>query len=107
MDKAKQEVINLILERARNTPLLHRRICWWMSDAQLKETIKKIKEGDRWAKKLWIECVLNYGRTEDIIKLDFDEVRKLLPEIRIYDERRRKLWRRFFQKEYSPKNKEK
>jgi len=50
---------------------------------------------DPWQRKRYIEDVLTYGRTEDIIELDLTEVRKILPELEVPKEVRR-LWNDFF-----------
>lgn len=45
-------------------------------------TNKEIDLSDPWQRKWYIGEVLSNGRAEDIAELDWDEVRKLLPELK-------------------------
>ena len=53
---------------------------------------------DPWQRRWYIRQTLVYGRAEDIAALDWDEVRKLLPELDLPPEVRR-LWESFFAEE--------
>jgi hypothetical protein len=46
-------------------------------------------------RKWYIQQVLLHGNTEDIVELDWEEVRKLLPELTLPEEVRR-LWDDYF-----------
>ncbi len=59
-------------------------------------TNREIDLNDPLQKKLYIGEVLTYGRTEDIAELDWDEVKKLLPELNI-PKRVRKFWEDYFE----------
>jgi hypothetical protein len=58
-------------------------------------TNKEIDLSDPWQRKWYIGEVLSNGRAEDIAKLDWDEVRKLLPELNL-PKRVRRLWEDYF-----------
>ncbi len=66
---------------------LSKNICWWLSDKSLKEFEEKIEKGDKLARKQWIEWTLSYGKLEDILKLNFDEVRKIFKELNLPDKK--------------------
>ncbi|MBE0478413.1 hypothetical protein IBX65_04750 [Candidatus Aerophobetes bacterium] len=63
-------------------------------------TNKEIDLDNSYQKKWYIAEVLSNGRAEDIGQLDWEEIRKLLPEINL-PERIRRLWEDYF--EYSGK----
>ena len=46
-------------------------------------TNKEIDLDDPYQRKWYIEAVLTHGRAEDVAELDFDEVKRLLPELRL------------------------
>lgn len=56
---------------------------------------KEINLNDPFQRKWYIQQVLTYGRTEDIIELDWEDVRRLLPELRL-SETIKALWKRYF-----------
>jgi hypothetical protein len=56
---------------------------------------KDIDLSDPWQRKWYIQQVLTYGRTEDIAELDWDEVKKILPEFNLAKDIRR-LWEDYF-----------
>ena len=58
-------------------------------------TDKEINLDDPFQRKWYIQQVLTYGRTEDIMELDWEEVKKLLPELRL-PETIRALWEEYF-----------
>jgi len=57
--------------------------------------IDKLDLKDPWVKKWWIQQVLIHGRLEDIIKLDFGEVKKTLPYLQL-DYKIKSLWEDYF-----------
>jgi len=59
-------------------------------------TNKEIDLNDSFQKKWYIEQVLTYGRTEDIVKLNWNELKKLLSELRL-PKRVRRLWEDYFE----------
>jgi hypothetical protein len=59
-------------------------------------TNKEIDLSDPWQRKWYIGEVLSNGRAEDIAELDWDEVRKILPELNL-PKRVRRLWEDYFQ----------
>ncbi|MBI5166243.1 MAG: hypothetical protein HY998_00695 [candidate division NC10 bacterium] len=59
-------------------------------------TDKEIDLNDPWQRKWYINQVLTYGRAEDIAELDWDEVRRLLPELNL-PLRVRRLWEDYFE----------
>jgi len=61
-------------------------------------TNKEIDLDNPSQRKWYIEEVLSNGRAEDIAELDWDEVRRLLPELNL-PKRIRHLWEDYF--EYS------
>ena len=58
-------------------------------------TNKEIDLDDPWQRKGYIGEVLTYGRAEDIAELDWDEVRRLLPELNL-PRRVKMLWEDYF-----------
>jgi hypothetical protein len=58
-------------------------------------TDKEINLDDPFQRKWYIQQVLTYGRTEDIMELDWEEVEKLLPELRL-PETIKALWEEYF-----------
>lgn len=64
----------------------------------LWSTDKEIDLNNPIQRKWYIEEVLSHGRAEDIAELDWDEIKKLLPELNL-PKRVRRLWEDFF--EYS------
>ncbi|MBM4308935.1 MAG: hypothetical protein FJ123_19585 [Deltaproteobacteria bacterium] len=58
-------------------------------------TDKEIDLNDPWQKKWYIGEVLSNGRAEDIAELDWNEVKRLLPELNL-PQRVRKLWEGYF-----------
>ncbi len=61
-------------------------------------TDKEIDLSDPWQRKWYIGEVLSKGLTKDIAELDWEEVRRLLPELNL-PKRVRNLWEDYF--EYS------
>ena len=57
--------------------------------------LNKLDLSDPWVKKWWIQQVLTHGRLEDIKKLDFDEVRKILSSLHL-DSKIKSLWEDYF-----------
>ena len=51
---------------------------------------------DPWLKKWWIQQVLVHGRLEDISQLDFNEVKSVLPSLRI-PKKIKSLWEDYFE----------
>ena len=58
-------------------------------------TDKEINLDDPFQRKWYIQQVLTYGRTEDIMELDWEEVMRLLPELRL-PEAIKALWEEYF-----------
>jgi len=58
-------------------------------------TNKEIDLNNPGQRKWYIQQVLTHGRAEDVAELDWDEVRRLLPELRL-PERVRRLWEDYF-----------
>jgi len=58
-------------------------------------TNKEIDLNNLWQKKWFIKQVLTHGRAEDIAELDWNEVKRLLPELNL-PERVRNLWEDYF-----------
>jgi len=56
---------------------------------------KEIDLSDPWQKKWYIKQVLTYGREEDIAELDWEEVKKSLPELDL-PEHIKSLWEDYF-----------
>jgi lysyl-tRNA synthetase class II len=56
---------------------------------------KEIDLSDPWQKKWYIKQVLTYGREEDIAELDWEEIKKLLPELDL-PEHIKSLWEDYF-----------
>ena len=59
-------------------------------------SVDEIDLDDPWQRKWYIEQVLTHGRSEDIGELDIEEVRKLLPVLKLPPELCR-LWERYFE----------
>ena len=59
-------------------------------------TNKEIDLSDPWQRKWYIKQVLTHGRAEDIAELDWDEVRRLLPELNV-PKRVKRLWEDYFE----------
>ena len=59
-------------------------------------TNKEIDLDDPWQRKWYIGEVLSHGKAEDIAELDWEEVRRLLPELNL-PKRVRRLWEDYFQ----------
>lgn len=57
--------------------------------------LDKLDLKDPWVKKWWIQQVLIHGRLEDIIKLDFGEIKKTLPSLQL-DYKIKSLWEDYF-----------
>ncbi|MBI3272548.1 MAG: hypothetical protein HYZ53_26400 [Planctomycetes bacterium] len=55
----------------------------------------KLDAEDPWTRRWWIGEVLVHGRWEDVRRLDWGEVRCLLPELRL-PPRVRRLWEYYF-----------
>jgi len=55
----------------------------------------EIDSNDPFQKKWYIKQVLTYGRAEDIASLDWEEIRRLLPEIDLPADIKR-LWNDYF-----------
>ena len=58
--------------------------------------LKKLDLQDKWLRKWWIKQVLIHGRMDDLRCLDWDEVKVLLPSLRI-PKRIYSLWEDYFQ----------
>ncbi|MCS6902953.1 MAG: hypothetical protein NZO41_01585 [Candidatus Bipolaricaulota bacterium] len=69
-----------------NTSDLKRYIVWSKRTLDLS---------DPWQRQWWIEQVLLHGRAEDIVALDWEEVRRLLPHLQLPPWVRR-LWEGYF-----------
>jgi hypothetical protein len=57
---------------------------------------REIDLSDPWQRKWYVQQVLTHGLLEDVRELDFDEVRRLLPELSLPDDVRR-LWEDYFE----------
>ncbi len=57
--------------------------------------LDKLDFKDPWVKKWWIQQVLIHGRIEDIKRLDFDEIKKLLPVLHL-DSKIKSFWQDYF-----------
>jgi hypothetical protein len=68
--------------------ILNQRYIVWSTD-------KEINLDDPFQRKWYIQQVLIYGSTEDIMELDWEEVMKLLPELR-FPETIKVLWEEYF-----------
>ena len=58
---------------------------------------REVNLEDPWQRRWYIQQVLIHGRAEDVAALDWEEVRRLLPELRLPSEVRR-LWEAYFRK---------
>ncbi len=56
---------------------------------------RELAPSDPWLRKWYIQQVLVHGRAEDVDQLDWEEVRRLLPELHLPDDVRR-LWEGYF-----------
>lgn len=56
---------------------------------------KRLDPSDPWTRRWWIAQVLVHGRWEDVRELDREEVRRLLPDLRL-PLRVRNLWELYF-----------
>lgn len=59
---------------------------------------------DPWVRKWWLQQVLTHGRSEDIKKLDFDEVRNMLSYLHL-DPKIKSLWEDYFRRQDADTNK--
>jgi len=66
-------------------------------------TNKEIDLTDPRQRKWYIGQVLSNGRAEDIAELDWDEVRRLLPELNL-PKRVRRLWEDYFRDDKEQRN---
>jgi len=57
--------------------------------------LDKLDLRDPWLKKWWIQQVLTHGRLEDIRRLDFNVVKKILSSLRL-DKKIKSLWEDYF-----------
>lgn len=57
--------------------------------------LDKLDLSTPWLKKWWIQQFLIHGRFEDISRLDFNEVKKMLPFLRL-DRKIKSLWKDYF-----------
>ena len=57
---------------------------------------REIDLDDPWQKKWYIQQVLTKGLLSDIAQLDFDEIKKLLPELNLPEDVK-KLWEWYFE----------
>jgi hypothetical protein len=55
----------------------------------------EIDLADPWQRKWYIQQVLTHGRAEDIAELDWEEIKKLLPELNLPKDVR-SLWEDYF-----------
>ncbi len=56
---------------------------------------KEIDLHDPWQRKWYIQQVLTHGRAEDVAELDWEEIKKLLPELNL-PRVIRSLWEDYF-----------
>lgn len=56
---------------------------------------RELDLSDPWQRRWYIQQVLAHGRAEDVARLDWEEVRRLLPKLRLPQEVRR-LWESYF-----------
>jgi len=56
---------------------------------------ERLSPSDPWQRQWFIKQVLLHGRTEDIAALDWEEIRKLLPQLDLPSEFRQ-LWKEYF-----------
>ncbi len=83
--KREKEIEKIVTENARMRPKRH--IVW--------STNKEIDLNDPWQRKWYIKQVLMHGRAEDVAELDWEEIKKLLPELDLPKEVR-SLWENYF-----------
>ncbi len=65
--------------------------------------IEKIDLADPWTRKWYLTQVLTYGRMEDIIRLDVEEIENNLDKLNLRSEINR-LWRHYFAERKSIQN---
>ncbi|MBC7098245.1 hypothetical protein H5T52_03880 [Candidatus Bipolaricaulota bacterium] len=56
---------------------------------------RELDLSDPWLRRWYIRQVLVHGRAEDVARLDWDEIRRVLPELDLPGEVRR-LWEGYF-----------
>jgi len=56
---------------------------------------KEIDLNDPWQRKWYMQQVLTHGRSEDVAELDWEEIKRLLPELNLPKEVRG-LWEDYF-----------
>ena len=83
--KREKEIERIVSEKAKMRP--KRYIVW--------STNKEIDLNDPWQRKWYIKQVLMHGRAEDVAELDWEEIKKLLPELDLPKEVRN-LWENYF-----------
>ena len=59
---------------------------------------REIDLSDPWQRRWWINQVLTHGRAEDVAALDWDEIRRLLPDLNL-PPLIRSLWEDYFRDE--------
>ncbi len=57
--------------------------------------LDKLDLKDPWLKKWWIQQVLIHGRFENISRLNFNEIKEVLPSLRL-TEKIKSLWEDYF-----------
>ena len=57
--------------------------------------LDKLDLKDPWLKKWWFQQVLTHGRFEDIKHLDFNEIKKIFPSLRLAH-KIKSLWEDYF-----------
>ncbi len=77
-----------ILNSGIQTQSLKKRYIVW-------QTNRDIDMSDPQQRQWYIEQVLSHGLTEDIVELNWDEIKKMLPELNLPDDISR-LWRAYF-----------
>jgi hypothetical protein len=65
---------------------------------------EEIDLDDPFQRKWYIKQVLTHGRMEDIMELDFEEVKRLLPELRL-PKPIKELWEEYFASQEQRNNK--
>ena len=73
-----------LMERTSFKPPLH--VVW---------STRRIDASDPWQRRWYTEQVVTHGRAEDIRQLDWDEVQRLLPSLRL-PPHVRALWESYF-----------
>ena len=59
--------------------------------------LEKLDLKDPWLKKWWIQQVLIHGRFEDISRINFAEIKKILPNLRL-PKKIASLWEDYFER---------